>query len=60
MKELSLKEFYSQTLELKAPSKVVNLRIDGETRQVRLLVDLHVAPETLILERAPKGLWSFL
>jgi hypothetical protein len=34
MKELSLKEFYAQSLELKAPWKVVEVKIDGEARQV--------------------------
>ena len=39
MKELSLKEFYAQSLELKAPWKVVEVKIDGEERQVRLRVE---------------------
>lgn len=39
MKELSLKEFYAQSLELKAPWKVVDVNIDGETRQVRIRVE---------------------
>ena len=39
MKELSLKEFYAQSLELKAPWKVVELKIDGEARQVRIRVE---------------------
>ena len=39
MKELSLKEFYAQSLDLKAPWKVVEVTIDGEARQVRLRVE---------------------
>src|SRR6187431_2854462 len=39
MKELSLKEFYAQSLDLKAPWKVVDVVIDGEARQVRILVE---------------------
>lgn len=39
MKELSLKEFYAQSLELKAPWKVVDVVIDGEARQVRIRVE---------------------
>ena len=39
MKELSLKEFYAQSLELKAPWKVVDVMIDGEARQVRIRVE---------------------
>jgi transposase len=39
MKELSLKEFYAQSLELKAPWKVVDVRIDGESRQVQIRVE---------------------
>ena len=39
MKDLSLKEFYAQSLELKAPWKVVDVNIDGETRQVRIRVE---------------------
>ena len=39
MKELSLKEFYGQSLELKAPWKVVEVMIDGEARQVRIRVE---------------------
>jgi len=32
MKELSLKEFYAQSLEFEAPGKVVNVTIDGDSR----------------------------
>ena len=39
MKELSLKDFYAQSLELKAPWKVVEVTIDGEARQVRIRVE---------------------
>lgn len=39
MKELSLREFYAQSLELKAPWKVVEVKIDGEARQVRIRVE---------------------
>jgi transposase len=39
MKELSLKEFYGQSLELKAPWKVSDVVIDGEARQVRIRVE---------------------
>ena len=39
MKELSLKEFYAQSMELKAPWKVVEVKIDGEARQVRIRVE---------------------
>lgn len=39
MKELSLKEFYAQSLELKAPWKVVDVMIDDESRQVRIRVE---------------------
>ena len=39
MKELSLKEFYAQSLELKAPWKVTEVKIDGEARQVRIGVE---------------------
>ncbi len=39
MKELSLKEFYAQSMELKAPWKVVEVKIDGEARQVRIGVE---------------------
>jgi transposase len=39
MKELSLKGFYAQSLELKAPWKVVDVVIDGEARQVRIRVE---------------------
>jgi transposase len=37
MKELSLKEFYAQSLESKAPWKVVEVKIDGEARQAQIL-----------------------
>ncbi len=51
MKELSLKEFYGQSLELKAPWKVSDVVIDGEARQVRIRVECEVGvvwgdPET--------------
>jgi transposase len=39
MKERSLREFYAQSLELKAPWKVVEVKIDGEGRQVRIRVE---------------------
>jgi hypothetical protein len=39
MKERSLKKFYAQSLELKAPWKVVEVKIDGEARQVRIGVE---------------------
>lgn len=39
MKELSLKEFYAQSLDLKAPWRVVDVKIDGEARQVRIRVE---------------------
>jgi len=39
MKGLSLKEFYAQSMELKAPWNVADLRIDGESRQVRIRVE---------------------
>ena len=39
MKTLSLKEFYAQSLELKAPWKVVDVMIDGEARQVCIRVE---------------------
>ena len=39
MKELSLKEFYAKSLELRAPWKVVDVKIDGEARQVRIRVE---------------------
>src|SRR6478735_9213949 len=51
MKELSLKEFYGQSLELKAPWKVSDVVIDGEARQVRIRVECEAGvvwgdPET--------------
>lgn len=39
MKELSLKEFYAQSLELKPPWKVVDVKIDGTARQVQIRVE---------------------
>ncbi len=39
MKELSLKEFYAQSMELKAPWKVVEVKIDVEARQVRIRLE---------------------
>lgn len=39
MKELNLKEFYAQSLDLQAPWKVANVAIDGKTRQVRNRVE---------------------
>lgn len=39
MKELSLKEFYAQSLELKAPWKVTDVGIDGAAREVRIQVE---------------------
>lgn len=39
MKELSLKDFYGQSLGLKAPWKVSGVVIDGESRQVRIRVE---------------------
>lgn len=36
---MSLKEFYAQSLDLKAPWKVVDVRIDGEARQVHIRVE---------------------
>lgn len=39
MKELSLKEFYAQSLELRSPWKVVDVIIDGEAKQVRIRVE---------------------
>jgi hypothetical protein len=42
MKALSLKEFYAQSLELKTPWKVVDVMEDGESRQVRIRVELRL------------------
>ena len=39
MKELSLKEFYAQSLDLASPWKVVEVTIDGESKQVRIRVE---------------------
>jgi hypothetical protein len=39
MKKLSLKESYAQFMELKAPWKVVEVKIDGGARQVRIRVE---------------------
>lgn len=39
MKELNLKEFYAQSLELQAPWKVADVVIDGKARQVRIRVE---------------------
>jgi len=39
MKELSLNDCYAPSLELKAPWKVVDVIIDGESRQVRIRVE---------------------
>jgi transposase len=41
MKELSLKEFYAQSLALTSPWKVVEVTIDGESKQVRIRVECN-------------------
>ena len=39
IRELSLRESYAQSLELKAPWKVVDVKIDGDARQVCIRVE---------------------